>query len=410
MSITTPPKDYRKLFLDMNSYFASVEQQVQPTLRGQPVGIAPYTGDSGCIIARSTEAKQLGVKTGQRVGEARALCPRMIIVESRPELYLFYHRQILKVLENHSPYITPLSIDEFVINLTGSDQSEKKSLLMAKSIKQMLNAKVGDYLKCSIGVGPSTWLAKVAGESKKPDGLTVITTSGLTDLYRKLKLLDLPGINWRMERQFLQRNLKTPLDLYRYPLANWQSTFGHLGRTWYFRLRGYEVDYRESATKTIGHSHVLAPEFRSRAGAYGVLKKLIAKTGKRLRNQKLTAACVYVHIGFWGQPSFHVGRKTPEFSDDFSLNKYVFGLLTDLKFSARPARVAITVFNLKPAIGRQLSIFPELEKRISLSKATDNINDRYGAKTVHLGDSHAAIDTAPDRIPFGKPRYEILNF
>lgn len=410
MSITTPPKDYRKLFLDMNSYFASVEQQVQPTLRGKPVGIAPYTGSSGCIIARSTEAKQLGVATGHRVGEALALCPKMIIVESRPELYLFYHRQILRVLKDHSPYVTPLSIDEFVINLTGSDQSDKKSVLMAKSIKEKLASKVGDYLKCSVGIGPSTWLAKVAGELKKPDGLTIVDINHLPDLYGQLKLIDLPGINFRMERQFLRRNLKSPLDLFNYPLQNWQSAFGHLGRTWYFRLRGYEVDYKESAVKTIGHSHVLAPEFRTISGAYGVIKKLIAKTAKRLRDQKLTAAGVFVAVGFWGQPSFHAGRKTQEFSDDFTLNKYVFELLSNLKFPGKPSRVAVTVFNLKSAVFRQQSIFPDLEKRISLSKATDKINDRYGAKTLHLGDTHDAIDTAPDRIPFGKPRYEILNF
>jgi DNA polymerase-4 len=175
-------------------------------------------------------------------------------------------------------------------------------------------------------------------------------------------------------------------------------------------LRGYEVDYKESATKTIGHSHVLAPEFRSQPGAYGVIKKLITKTAKRLRDQKLTAAGVFVTVSFWGQPSFHASRKTPEFSDDFTFNKYVFELLRDLKFPAKPSRVAVTVSNLKSAVCRQQSIFPDLEKRILLSKAADKINDRYGTKTIHPGDVHSAIDTAPDRIPFGKPRYEILNF
>lgn len=410
MSITTPPQDYKKLFLDMNSYFASVEQQVRPSLRGQPVGITPYTGNTGCVIARSAEAKSWAVKTGDQVGQAKAKCPTIKIVESRPELYLFYHRQILKILKDHSPYVTPLSIDEFVINLTGSDQSEKRSLMMADSIKQALNNKVGDYLKCSIGIGPSTWLAKVAGEMKKPDGLVAITSSKLDNLYRQLILLDLPGINFRMEQQFLRRGLKTPLELFKYPLSSWQSAFGHMGRLWYFRLRGYEVDYQAPKTKTIGHSHVLAPKFRNRQGVYAVLKKLIAKTGKRLRKQNLTAAGVFVYVGFWNRPSFHVSRKTAEFSDDFSLNKYIFDLLKNLYFSGQPSRVGVTVFNLKSDAYRQLSIFDGAEKRLAQSQAMDTINDRYGAKTIHTGFTHSAIDSAPDRIPFGTPRYDILNF
>jgi DNA polymerase-4 len=410
MSITTPPTNFRRLFLDMNAFFASVEQQVQPTLRGKPVGITPYIGASGCVIARSYEAKEWGVGTGDRVGDALAKCPKINIVESHPALYTHYHKEILKVLKNHSPWVQVLSIDEFVINLTGSDQSRTKATLMACSIKKGIREKVGDFLKCSVGIGPSTFLAKVACESKKPDGFTIVEVEHLDAFYNQLKLLDIPGINLRMEARFNRLNIKTPLELYKLPLPYWIQVFGHMGRAWYYRLRGYEVDVKPSDVKSIGHSHVLSPEFRSRSGAQSVLKKLIQKTGRRLRAKNLVAAGVFVSISFYDHGYFQQSKKTADFNDDQTLGQYVFAMIKDLKFDKKPLRLAVTVFNLKQALGYQLSIFPEMEKKRLLSHTVDNINDRFGAKTIAPASVGNAKDSAPDRIPFGAPRYDILNF
>lgn len=410
MSITTPPKNYRRLFLDMNAFFASVEQQVQPTLRNQPVGITPYVGDSGCVIARSYEAKDWGVKTGDRVGEARAKCPKIKIVEAHPALYAHFHKEILKVLHNHSPHVNVLSIDEFVINLTGSDQSREKATQMAYSIKKQIKERVGDYLKCSVGLGPSNFLAKVACEMKKPDGFTICQIENLNTFYAQLELLDIPGINFRMESRFNRLNIQTPLDLYKLSLPRFQQLLGHLGRVWYYKLRGYEVDIAPSDVKSIGHSHVLAPEFRSRFGAESVLRKLIQKTGRRLRAKNLVAGGIYVGISFYDNGYFHQSQKVADFNDDRTLGQHVFALIKDLKFDKKPLRLAVTVFNLKRALGYQLSIFPDLERKRLLSSTVDNLNDRFGAKTITPASAFGAKDSAPDRISFGAPRYDILNF
>lgn len=409
MSITSPPKDFSRLFLDMNAFFASVEQQVQPPLRGRPIGITPYTGDTGCVIARSYEAKNYGVKTGDTVGDAKRKCPKIQIVEARPALYLLYHKEILKMLNRHSPFISPLSVDEFSIKLTGSDQSLQKSLLMAKNIKTDSNKQVGDYLKCSIGLGPSVWLSKVASEIIKPDGLTIVTLEKLADFYQRLDLLDLPGINFQMKKHFLTRGLKTPLDLFEFSLGQWQSFLGHMGRLWYFRLRGHEVDEHVIKNKTIGHSHVLAPEFRHYREATSVIKKLIQKTGRRLREQHLIAGGVYLAISFYNHQHFNESRKTADFSDDQTLTEHLFLILKQCRFTEKPLRVAVSVFNLKPALAHQRSLFPEIEKRLLRSLAVDRISDRFGSNIIYPASVMEAKDSAPDRIPFGLPRYEIRN-
>jgi DNA polymerase-4 len=250
MSITNQPKDYSVLFLDMNSFFASVEQQVQPTLRGKPIGVAPFVGDSGCIIAASREAKERGVKI-YRISEAKKNCPELQIVESRPALYMIYHKEIRKVIESFTPYFEALSIDEFAIKMTPRDQNLESAKKMALCLKAAIRERVGDYLTCSIGIGPNAFLAKMAGERQKPDGLTIVTLNQLENFYRELKLQDLVGINWRMEIQLQNLGIYTPLQFFKISLPDLVAKLNHAGRLWYFRLRGHEVDDHIIKSKTI---------------------------------------------------------------------------------------------------------------------------------------------------------------
>ncbi|MBM2820464.1 MAG: UmuC protein, partial [Candidatus Berkelbacteria bacterium] len=303
-----PPKDFSNLFLDMNAFFASVEQQVQPTLRGKPICVAPYIGDTGCCIAKSYEAKKYLVQTGTLVGEAKKACPQIVIVESRPELYMFYHKQIVKALECFSPFLRVLSVDEFNIRLGGLDASYNEAVKMGKNIKKAIREKVGDYLTCSVGVGPNMWLAKVAGELKKPDGLVVLTLKELPALYRSLNLIDLPGINIGMIRQLQHRKIKTPYDFYLQNLHNLSRWFGHPGRVWYYRLRGFEVDDVKATTKSIGHQHVLAPKYRDWQSARRVLIKMAHKCAERLRKKNFWAGGVSINVRFLDKPA----RQSPD--------------------------------------------------------------------------------------------------
>jgi DNA polymerase IV len=408
MSITEQPQDFKVLFLDMNSFFASVEQQVQPILRGVPIGVAPYTGPTGCIISASREAKQWGIKVA-RIDEARKLCPQIKIIEARPALYMIYHKEIKKVIESFTPYFEVLSVDEFAIRLTQQDQSYEKSLELGRKIKNAIRERVGDSLTCSVGIGPSVFLAKMAGERKKPDGLEIVTLKDLKAFYAGLKLTDLTGINWRLEKRLKDLGINSPADLYNSSLMKLMTMMQHFGRMWYFRLRGYEVDSSIIRHKTIGHSHVLEPEFRTRQGAMAVLRKLIFKTGYRLRKEGFSAGGISLSIGFFDHQRFALSKKFLPFSDNDTFLKNVDNLLQTCRWTNKPIFLAISTFNLTRKDREQLSIFAEIEKSRELSKALDELNDEFGAETVFPASMFHGKDSAPDRIPFGRPRYEILH-
>ncbi|PIZ58531.1 MAG: DNA polymerase, partial [Sulfurimonas sp. CG_4_10_14_0_2_um_filter_36_1607] len=156
------PQDDRYLFLDMNSFFARCEQQVNPALHNKPVVVAPYTGTTGCCIAVSYEAKTLGVKTGMGVGEARALIPNLTVVESRPELYRHVHHQLVAIINDFTPYVSVRSVDEMTFPLASYEQGGDRPFALAHMIKSALKQKLGEWLTASVGIGPNVFMAKQA--------------------------------------------------------------------------------------------------------------------------------------------------------------------------------------------------------------------------------------------------------
>ncbi len=154
----------------MNSYFATVEQQANPFWRGKPVGVCAYLSANGCIIASSIEAKELGIKTGCLVKEARRIYPDIILVENQPDKYRWVTGQIFQILRQHSDKVEPYSIDESFVELTGYVKDYQGAKEMAKQIQQEIKDQVGEWLKCSIGLSYTRYLAKLAltaGESAR---------------------------------------------------------------------------------------------------------------------------------------------------------------------------------------------------------------------------------------------------
>lgn len=386
----------------MNAFFASVEQQVRPELRGVPICIAPYTGNTGCCIARSYEAKRYGVSV-MRVGDAKRLCPQLKVVEARPELYVFYHRQILKVLQSLNPFVEVKSIDEFNLKLTGLERSRQGAIKLAEKLKMAITNEIGDYLKCSIGISSSFWLAKVAGEIKKPDGLVALSLKELPELYQSLKLTDLPGINFRMERQLRHHRIYSASDFYNASLSDLSLWFGHPGRLWYYRLRGYELEDLKNPVKSVGHSHVLAPEFRTKSSARRVLSKMAEKCAKRLRMKDLYAGGVHLHVSFLGASGYSNYTKTNLISDSRSIRSAALCLYDKCKMIKPPLKVSVTLFDLKQMRSEPISLFSDIEKSRRVSQALDEINDRFGDDTIYSASQFGTEEAAPNRIPFGDP-------
>jgi len=213
-------KDTQFLFIDMNAFFASCEQQTNFNLRHKPVAIAPYKGNTGCIISPSYEAKAYGVKTSMLVKKAKEICPNIIILESNVSMYLNIHHEIKKILFSFSPFVKILSVDEAVIFLSPSEQKTELAFNIARKIKNAIYQKIGKCMRSSIGIGPSIYLAKQASEIEKPNGLQEIKIKDIPNYLSKISLTDLKGINTRMKIRFNNLGIYTPLDLYNTPVQN----------------------------------------------------------------------------------------------------------------------------------------------------------------------------------------------
>ena len=148
------------LFLDLNAYFASVEQQVRQELRGQPIAVIPIATKNTCCIAASYEAKAFGIKTGMSLAEAKALCPKILLVEARPKLYVEYHHRIIAAVERCVPVSSVVSIDEMACRLIGRERGLPNARVIALEVKAAIQ-EVGDWLRCSIGLAPNRLLAKL---------------------------------------------------------------------------------------------------------------------------------------------------------------------------------------------------------------------------------------------------------
>ena len=248
----------------MNSFFASCEQQVNYYLRGRPVGVCVYTGKYGCVIAPSVEAKRAGVKTGMRLNDAIQICPDLVPVETNPARYREFHVKIMNVLKKYAEDVLPKSIDEAVVNLNKYGLMYKDPIQIARRIKEDIKNEVGDWLRCSIGVAPNTFLAKLASDLQKPDGLTVIHPENIDAVLAKLNLQDLPGISSNYARRLERAGITNPLKM-RYTSAQvlreiFKSVEGYY---WHYRLNFYEFDINSHAYKSMQAQRQISKEQRS---------------------------------------------------------------------------------------------------------------------------------------------------
>ena len=204
------------LFLDLNAFFASCEQEENPGLRGRPIIIVQMITDYTCAVAASYEAKAFGIKTGTSVREAKQLCPTLVPVQANHRLYTLYHERILQVIDSYLPIEKVLSIDEFACRLMGHERRIEVAREIALKIKLALRERIGECLTASIGLAPSIFLSKVASDIEKPDGLVVITKNNLPEVLLHLKLQDIYGIGPRMERRLKRAGVCSVADLGRH--------------------------------------------------------------------------------------------------------------------------------------------------------------------------------------------------
>jgi len=416
----------RWLFLDLNSYFASVEQELRPELRGQPIAVVPVMADSSTCIAASYEAKAFGVKTGVKVGEAKRMCPGLVLVHARHKEYVEYHHRVIAAVERCVPVSAVMSIDEMACSLMGREQRLMHALELAAEVKQSIRTHAGATLRCSVGLAPNRYLSKIASDMEKPDGLVALTLDILQAALASLELRDLPGIGAQMERRLHTAGIRTMPQLLALGREGMREVWNGAGgdKLWFW-LQG--EDFNDPALehqKSISQSHVLPPDLRHADGAYAVLHKLLHKAAMRLRAAKLWATHLTLSIKFAvprgtmqrqqgamhssgiPQTTWSLGASVIECQDTQTLIEALAKLWAKRpqgEQNQTPFYVGVWLGQLVPDHLHTLSLFSELEtegKRTRLSTAMDAVNAKYGTNTLATASMLLAGASAPTRIAF----------
>ncbi|MGF1485170.1 MAG: DNA polymerase [Opitutales bacterium] len=397
----------RSLFIDFDAYFASCEQHLQPELRGRSVGVAPVQSPGGSCIAASYEARAHGIKVGTRVAEARERCPGIAIVPSRPELYVKLHHEVKRIIDSCMYVEKVFSIDEMTCPLTGRWRQPDQALKLARQIKARLAA-FGPALKASIGLAPNTWLAKVATEMRKPNGLVLLQEADLPHALEGLALKDLPMIAEGMRRRLACQNVHTIRQLYELPIERMRAIWGGIdGERFWGWLHGKEVPPVETRRQHMGHSRVLPPDRRNPAGVRATLFRLLQRAAIRLRAEGYYAGCLNFQIRFYNghewadKMTLAHTRETPAFIEAL---RTLWERVPAVLWGATPQSCSIILCDLEPAANHTPSLFQRAEKRDeALASALDNVTRRFGQKSLYFGCAHGGFDEATAvRIAFNR--------
>ncbi len=404
----------RYLTIDFNSFFASVEQQERPELRGKPVGIVPVMAETTGCVAVSLEAKAMGLSRNARVSDARRMCPGIIIVEARPEVYINYHRRLKDVIATLVPETEIQSIDEVTAKLhelLSRAQAER----LAKQIKAKIAREVGPLLRSSIGIAPTWLLAKVASDMQKPDGLVILDAEDIPGKLLHLKPGDIAGIGPNIQRRLGEHGITTMSRLFAATMAEFRGIWGGVrGEQMWRLLHGEDLPYFEQKTgQSIGHGHVLPPAKRNHPDALAVLHRLLQKAAMRLRHSRLYAGALSAFVDYADETHWSEELRLTETQDTLRLTH----ALNDLwrkrpeKFSRRkPLRIGVHLTRLIDLKMHTPDLFEEQAEKArgKLFEAVDHLNKVLGKNTVYLGGAHGATQDAPMRIAFTRiPEPEI---
>lgn len=393
---------FNSLYVDLNSFFASVEQQLDPHLRGQPLGVLPVLAETTCCIAASIQAKQFGIRTGTPVWEARKRCKSIKFVQARPAVYVEMHHRIVEAVESCYPVDAVLSIDEMALDLTGRHTREEHAVKLARQIKRAIYAQAGEVMHCSIGIAPNRFLAKTASNFKKPDGLELIRPQELPHILHKLELTDLNGINRGMEKRLNRVGIHTVQQLCAAPVEKLKIAWGGVeGERYFAKLRGESLPPMPTHRSTVGHSHVLPPEMRNDESALAVLYRLLHKAAMRLRHYGYYAGSMGVHVRYQDGERFAEQTRFAPHADSFKFNHVLAGLWKRRpRHAGRPMKIGVVLSELTEQRCVARDLFEQDSQGEGLSIALDQINQRFGPNTVHFGAAHKGIGSAPMRIAF----------
>ena len=375
------------LHIDMNAFFASVEQQSNPALRGKPVAVSGSESRT-VILTASYEARAYGVKTGMTLWEARQKCPELILVPTNNRLYTWVSSRIIDIMRDYTPLVEVFSIDEAFLDITGSVNLFGGAERICALIKSRIKADHG--ITCSIGVAPNKLLAKLASDMQKPDGLTVIRRDEIATVLERLPVRELCGIGRKMEQHLLMLGIRTCGELGRYDLRLLEKKFGLVGRKLHFMGRGIDdspvvAEEEAEEVKSVGHSTTLKRDLTERDDILKVLLQLSEMVGRRARRYGVAGKTVHLTVRYADFTTFQKQEIQPApLNASRELYRAAVKILDTIAL-AQPVRLlGVSISTLRPQ-GEQLPLFQEERTGLQLTEAMDRVNNRHGDFTVMFG-------------------------
>lgn len=401
------PEDPQIMWIDLNSAFATAEQQAHPSLRNKPIGVTNRFSKNCCMVAVSYEAKALGIKGGMGRQEALLLCPELIVLETDPPKYHTVYQKLLKIMSDYSPNVKMKSIDEGIIDFHGV-RRDKSLEAIGYEIKQRVREEIGDWMRINVGIAPNRFLAKTAAGLHKPDGLDIIDHTNVIDVYKGMQLTDLTGIAHRYKARLNSWGIFTPIQFLETSETKLtKQVFGSInGLYWHRRLRGWEIDAAETHLGMIGRQWVIKKPSAEDSYLKPCLHFLTETTGMKLRYRGVVARGICVWIRFQAGGGW---KERHTFKETFYSNQEIWARARML-FDQRPKHMVaqtmgVYLYNLEPSNRSQLSMFEDVARKDWLTHAVDEVNDFYGAFTVYSADSLEGKKLIKQKIPFGGTEY-----
>lgn len=383
----TPKQDkfWKKaiVFVDMNAFFASIEQLDYPQWRGKPIAVT--NGEQGtCIITCSYEARRFGIKTGMRLQQARRYCPQLIQCPARPKRYAQVSAQIMTALESITPDLEVFSVDEAFLDVSRCQRLWGHPIKIARLVKETVSK--ASHLPCSVGVSASKAIAKFAASCHKPDGFAVILPWDTRARLEDVPVTQLCGVGEGIASFLAQFGVYTCGDVARLPIHVLARRFGDIGRRIWMVCRGEDIEPLHvdvKAPKSMGHGKVMPPNIRNYDQILTYLMHMSEKLAARLRKNYLKAQQFYIAVR--SQKDDWIGGKYRLVfpSDDGQFIYQLAKTMLDEHWSGQGlCQVQVTATDPRPA--RLCTDFFQLvdTRRLLLNEVVDEINQRYGEFTL----------------------------
>lgn len=379
----------------MDSYFASIEQQVDPALRGKPIGVTGRPTERSIVVAFSREAKRFDVWTGMPAWEARKVCRSLIFVPGHPERYVETTKRFLGILKTYTPNIEVFSTDEVFMDLTSELDSSNDPVTLAHRIKGQFREELGPCITATIGIARNKTFAKLIAKRHKPDGIGHLRDEEIPALLKQTSVAEVCGIGPRIEKHLHRLGARTLADLGECPTDLLRREFGVYGL--FLKGVGLGIDsspvvpYSEvPPPKSVGHSRSLPPHLRTYALALHVLRDLCDKVGRRLRKLGYVGRTVHCGLGL-GRTGPHYGKQTTldtPTDDDERIYRACLDILAGFPTPSKGVnRVAVSVTQLIPYRESPISLFDADRRKDAMHRVVDRIRDQYGDASIRLGTS-----------------------